>query len=108
MCVCVCVCVYMQTLEDNFWELAFLFYCVGPRDGTQVVTLVSKQLYLLSHLAGDFSHSIDCPLSLLIVLFAVKFLKLFPRLPGSFQGVPIPVCILKFFSLAVLVFLVLN
>lgn len=30
--VCMYVFVYMLKLEDNFWELVFSFYYVGPRD----------------------------------------------------------------------------
>lgn len=35
--------------ENNYWEWILSFYHVGPSDQTQVVRLVSKQLYLWHH-----------------------------------------------------------
>lgn len=37
--------------EDDFWELAQIFYRVGPQE---VVRLGGKHLDVLSHLAGLF------------------------------------------------------
>lgn len=40
-------------LEDNFWELVFSFYPVGPRDQTQVCRLGNRCFNPLSHLTSQ-------------------------------------------------------
>jgi hypothetical protein len=51
--VCVCVCMYVpdDNLHLHLKELNLSYY-VGPEDKSQVVSLYSKYLYLLSYLAG--------------------------------------------------------
>lgn len=50
---CTLTCTRVWRLEGyNLWELILSLYYVGTRDGTQVVRLSSKPLYLVSHLIG--------------------------------------------------------
>lgn len=54
-CLCACVQTPMWVM-DNPQELVFSFYFVSPRNQTQFIRLVSKHLYLLSHLNGPREH----------------------------------------------------
>lgn len=57
----VCICVHMHAMtrvwrsEDHLEELFLSFYHVGARDGTQMVRLSGKRLYLQSHVVGSRS-----------------------------------------------------
>lgn len=61
LCVDVCICVHMHAMtrvwrsEDHLEELFLSFYHVGARDGTQMVRLSGKHLYLQSHVVGSGS-----------------------------------------------------
>lgn len=48
--------------EDNFWELALSFHCMGPRDWTWFVKLGSKPLSYLSRPRGGFRRHISIPI----------------------------------------------
>lgn len=50
--ICVHAVMFIQTSEDNWWGLIFSFLCMGPRIHTQVLSLESKRLYLLSPIYG--------------------------------------------------------
>lgn len=52
MYMCMHVCVHTDMHEGDLQELVPSFHQVGPRDGRQVVRLVSKHLHLLDHLFG--------------------------------------------------------
>lgn len=43
---------YVWKSEESLWELVLSFHHVGPRDGTHVIRLNNKFLYLLSHLSS--------------------------------------------------------
>lgn len=44
--------VYIWKSENNLHEMVLFFYHAGSREQTQVIMIVSKHLYLLSHPAG--------------------------------------------------------
>lgn len=45
---------FIRNSEDNFQGSIVCFHHVGPRDGTQVISLGSKHHYPLSHLANPY------------------------------------------------------
>lgn len=65
--------------EYNFGELVFSFYHVssGSRDGTQVIRLGSKTLYLLSHLM-DLCLSTYLPIYLFLSVCLSLYLPIHP------------------------------
>lgn len=50
--VSVCHVIVWRT-EDNLWESIFSFNRVGPRVGTEAVSLVAREFTCLTHLAGS-------------------------------------------------------
>jgi hypothetical protein len=60
-CACLCVRGHVQTctcmrFEGNFQGLSSLSYHVGLRNVIQVISLGSKQRYLLRHLSSPEKH----------------------------------------------------
>ena len=45
---------FIRNSKDNFQESIVCFHHVGPRDGTQVISLGSKHHYPLSHLVNPY------------------------------------------------------
>lgn len=46
---------YVSRSEDSLLEFLLSFYCVGPKNGTRVLSLVSKYLYMLSYLTAPMA-----------------------------------------------------